>query len=554
MNFKTPYLTEQIIAYIGNKRKLLDLIYKAMINTGLDLKPGLRFADVFSGSGIVSRFGKQLDFEVFSNDWEPYSYVLNKGYVQTNYSDILGEAGSVQELNYLIEKINTLKDPSFEDQYIARYYAPKEFDSTAVDFNTERLFYTRQNALTIDKIRNYLECQFSDKSLLKNILLSDLIYEAATHTNTSGVFKSFHKGFGGHSGDALSRILAPISLHEPLLIDSHFPAHIYRENACELIKKKELQNLDIAYLDPPYNQHQYGSNYHLLNTIARWDKIPVSSELNEKGILKEKAGIRHDWQLTRSLFCYRSTAMDEFSKLISEIDSKHILISYSTDGIISFDDMLEICRKKGKLTIVTNEYTKYRGGKQSNRRLNTNIEFILCINTSKKATSYSLRRLEEVLMRKKILLLFRQRFNENKLKKSNLTIDGSNLILHLKNLDISIESIALFQLLPPENNADLTMAQMELMYDILSPCVCNSKDEELAQIIDKIKAQKYSTIKLMRLLPAILRKLASKKNKILFYFWLEKIRALKNLYPAQYQKIDERIENISSLAERRFKN
>lgn len=84
MNLESEYLTKQIIAYIGNKRKLLSLIYKAIQNLGIDVKPGLKFFDVFAGSGVVSRFAKSLNFEVFSNDWEYYSFIINSAYVATN--------------------------------------------------------------------------------------------------------------------------------------------------------------------------------------------------------------------------------------------------------------------------------------------------------------------------------------------------------------------------------------------------------------------------------------------------------------------------------------
>lgn len=78
MDYNNSFLTEQIIAYIGNKRKLLKLIYKAIENTGIEINPGIKFLDVFSGSGVVSRFAKMLNFEVFTNDWETYSREIVK--------------------------------------------------------------------------------------------------------------------------------------------------------------------------------------------------------------------------------------------------------------------------------------------------------------------------------------------------------------------------------------------------------------------------------------------------------------------------------------------
>ena len=112
------------------------------------------------------------------------------------------------------------------------------------------------------------------------------------------MFKAYHKGFGGHGKDALSRILAPIVLPFPRLPSSLSPAKVYSMDANRLVR--ELPPVDIAYLDPPYNQHQYGSNYHILNTIALWDRIPAPLALNARGELLEKAAIRKDWVNTRS--------------------------------------------------------------------------------------------------------------------------------------------------------------------------------------------------------------------------------------------------------------
>ena len=157
MEFNTPYLTEQIIAYIGNKRKLLPLIYKAIENAGLSPNENFSFFDVFSGSGVVSRFAKYLGFEVYANDWEYYAYVLNRGFLDFNKSEIEEIFGNQAEFEKLLAEINSLPEPGDENQYIAKYYAPKEFDLNQVDYKTERLFYTRENALAIDKIRNKLE-------------------------------------------------------------------------------------------------------------------------------------------------------------------------------------------------------------------------------------------------------------------------------------------------------------------------------------------------------------------------------------------------------------
>lgn len=556
MDLASEYLTQQIIAYIGNKRKLLGLILKAIQQTGIEAGAGAKFFDVFAGSGVVSRLAKALNFEVFTNDWEYYSYIISNCYLKTNRSDIAKLFGSEEKFQLLLDKINTLPAPEAGEEYISKYYAPKEDDIDAVDYKTERLFYTHQNALNIDKIRNFIDKEYplnnsSENNLrIRNILLAELLYEAATHTNTSGVFKACHKGFGGHNKDALTRILGEIKLHFPVLIDSDYPVHIFQEDANKLVES--MDEVDIAYLDPPYNQHQYGSNYHLLNTIAKWDHIPAELVLNEKGELKEKAAIRHDWVNTRSHYCYKEEATLAFENLISKIKAKHILISYSTDGIIPFEEMQRICMKKGMVSIVTNEYTTYRGGKQSNKRKNSNIEFILCINTAEKASHITEEELDSIFIRKKVMLLFKQRYNEGKLKNASNSFDKESLLFVINERQIIIKTNSFFTIEQPDNLSELSNKELSALHTRLQACLCEDKEEELEEIIGKLNGDKERGLAFIKLIPDTLKKLAHKKNKMIFYKWLSIVRELKNQCPELYAHIDEKIEGLADLAELRF--
>lgn len=532
----------------------MDLIYKAIRTSVKKIEPGMKFFDVFAGSGIVSRLAKEMNFEVFTNDWESYSYILSNGFIKINRDDIPRIFGGEEVFTNLLEDLNNLPYPREEDGYISQYYAPKSFDIDDVDFRKERLFYTRENALNIDKIRNYIETHYGgeEKKRARYILLSILLYEAATHTNTSGVFKAFHKGFGGHGRDAMTRILSPIRMRKPILINSDFPVHVYQDDANDLVKR--VSGMDIAYLDPPYNQHQYGSNYHMLNTIALWDKIPAPLDLNEKGVLKEKAAIRKDWVKTKSAYCYQDTAIDSFSELIENLDAKHILISYSTDGIIPFDTMKEICMGKGKVSIVTNEYIKYRGGKQSNNRLNTNIEFVLTIDSLSKNTKYSLDKVDSVINRKQIVLLFKQRYSRTKLAAHCLSLCNDGIRIDTGRRELFIPTNYHFELFPVEELDGLSLKEREVLFGTLSRCVCLNKEEELEEIISKIGGEAEKDMYFIKLIPDTLKKLAHKKNKLRFYHWLSKIKGIEQYDKELYSLIKKRILTIEELAEKRFNN
>lgn len=555
MEFTDPYLTKQIIAYIGNKRKLLSLILKAVEQSDLKIESGLKFADFFCGSGVVSRFAKYLGFEVFCNDWEEYARILAEGFIHADKKDIARLFSSEKEYDSLLQKINSLPVPAKKDQYIAQYYAAHNNDISKADNKTERLFYTHQNALSIDKIRNYIEENFppdsKDNALRRNILISNLIYECATHTNTSGVFKAFHKEFGGHGKDALSRILAPIQLHQNELINSKAPVHIYNEDANQLAKK--LPPIDVAYLDPPYNQHQYGSNYHMLNTIAKWDKIPEPLNLNKNGVLKNKAGIRTDWIKTRSPYCYKDSALTSFKDLIMSINAKLILISYSSDGIIPFEEMKKICLEKGYVSIVTSDYVTYRGGKQSNKRINSDIEFILAIDTSKKSQKECSEKIDKVLLEKKILLMLKRRFSSQRLAK-NFDLSNKNYaMLSLKNKKIAFPCKDNFLLsFPDQELEDFANSDLEKIYTALQNSSCATKQEELEQLIALCKNSAEDSKKYIKAIPVTLKKFAQKKYKQIFYEMSQKVKQLEFECPNLYTLISKKVFEVETIAEIRF--
>ena len=380
---KDNYLKNNLIAYIGNKRRLLPFIENAFLNILEEDKNIKTALDLFAGSGSVSRLLKTLNLKVYSNDWEYYSYILNYAHICINEKDVKNmfkHTGGVENTINIINNIETIDD---KDRYISKYYAP--LDDNNPDLKNERLFYTQYNATRIDIIRHNIEELYKNKAINKKeyyYLLASIIYEGATHTNTSGVFKAFHSGFGGRNKDALKRILSPISLKELSLYDG-IKGEVSMLDANEYVLKNKDKHFDLVYLDPPYNQHQYGSNYHLLNTIALWDKPEINREIYINGKKTDKGGIRKDWVKTKSDYCYKKTAKDAFKNLIDNINASHIVLSYSTDGIIDYDDLISILESKGKLKIVTSEYTKYRGAKRSVINKTKNVEYLFIVDTKK---------------------------------------------------------------------------------------------------------------------------------------------------------------------------
>lgn len=563
IDFSHPYLSKQIIAYIGNKRRLLPLIYRAIQKCIPTINDGATFLDPFAGSGIVSRFAKFLNFRVLSNDWEYYTYIINSTYLELNREDLQKMFIEYSGIDNILDLLNSLPEPDVDDQYIAKYYSPSKDDIENLNFRRERMFYTRYNGLTIDKIRNKIEEIYPEESVVssvkrkreKSLLIALLLYEAATHTNTSGVFKAYHKGFGGHNRDALGRILAPIILEKPVLIDSRFRAQVFQKDAGKLINGSEIKNrfFDIVYLDPPYNQHQYGSNYHMLNSVSLWDKPDISNELNSRGVLIEKAAIRKDWVITRSDYCYRDSAVRAFSELIRDINARYILISYSSEGIIPFDNLIKICSEKGELDIVSDEYTKYRGGKQSIDRLNENIEFVLIINTKEKNTSGSIRKIDILMARKKLGLLFKKRYSFQKLCR-NFHVDRECKTIALPDSSITISTKDFYELKPELDLDTMHNQQIGSLIDRLELSICRNREEELKEVIDKIEEDECDLSYFVQKIPGILKKFAHKKYRESFHLWMKRAKKIRESHPLHFSEIEPDLLRLEELAHKRFSN
>lgn len=382
-----PYLTDQLIPYIGNKRKLLPLICSAVEATGI--RNGT-FCDFFAGSGVISRLAKGMGFRVISNDWEHYSEFINLAYIQSNSPPPFARLGG------LASAIDTLNNLAPTEGYISMHYCPEDDENP--DLEHERMFYTQENGRRIDAMREQISLWKTDGIVDRTeeaVLIAPLIYQASYCSNTSGVFKAFHRGWGGATSTALYRIRSRLTLSQPIFYDNGMDNLAVREDANKLAEQVEC---DIAYLDPPYNQHQYGSNYHLLNTVALWDKPKVSRRVNPGPGPRDKSAIRLDWRtLSKSSYCYATTALPAFSELVARIRARCVLVSYSTDGIVPARDLLEALSSRGRLTVITRRYKRYRVSSQRPSAQSHTVEFIAIVDTTARPNpSDAIRALEEI--------------------------------------------------------------------------------------------------------------------------------------------------------------
>jgi adenine-specific DNA-methyltransferase len=340
-----------LITYIGNKRALLGFIGNGVKIVQKKLgKTKLRIFDVFSGSGVVSRFFKQYSNLLITNDLEKYAALINQCYL-TNARSI-----NIKELKSIYRYLVNNAENNLQSGIIRESYAPQNENDIKVD---DRVFYTIRNAMYIDTIRQLIN---GIPENYQKYFLGPLLSEASIHANTSGVFKGFYKNretgigqFGGLNQDALFRITGDIVLPFPVFSNFETDTLIYNGDSNSIIK--ELPEVDLAYLDPPYNQHPYGSNYFMLNLILDYKYPEHTSKIS---------GIPDNWN--RSYYNKENYAYSALSNLVKNIRAKYVLISFNSEGFIKLEEMKSMLNSIGKLSVLETEYNTFRGSRNLNNR------------------------------------------------------------------------------------------------------------------------------------------------------------------------------------------
>lgn len=342
----SAYLSEQLITYLGNKRSLIPAIETVVeeVRKKMDGRK-LRTCDGFAGSGIVSRMLKRHSIHIHANDFENYSTIINRAYL-TNRGEM-----PYQKVEEAVARLNKqVINGGGPKGFIAEMYAPLNDQDIK---SGERVFYTQENARRLDAFAQLIREEDDD---IQELLLGPLLSAASVHANTGGVFKGFYKDengigrFGGSGADALSRILAPIELRVPILSKFYSESTVTQLDVADL--PKNMKEADLTYLDPPYNQHPYGSNYFMLNLIANYRKPTTVSAVS---------GIPDDWQ--RSAYNKKRESLIALSDLVANLPSRFILLSFSDDGFLDPKDLSELFESLGKVNVFDIEYNTYRASR-----------------------------------------------------------------------------------------------------------------------------------------------------------------------------------------------
>ncbi len=335
--------------YIGSKKSLLKFIQiplEKIIETYENKE--IKFLDGFSGTGIISVYFKSLfpNIKIISNDMEYYSYIINYSQLCVSYND---------NLKKIIENMEYKQNIFHDYNLISTNYSPKGIQN--------RMFWTEENAVKADYIR-YIFDDYLQKNIINNdehiFLISSLLLSLDKVANTTSVYGSFLKQFKKSSQQKL--ILKPIHTN---ILNKISTVHNEDINSNIILNQK----YDIVYLDPPYNQRQYCSNYHPLNYIAKYDN---NLEIYGKtGLLKD---------IKKSKYCRKNEAYDTLKHLLLNLKTKHILLSYNNEGLIKFDDIKELVTSLGKVILYTTPHKKYKSNlKQKNENV---LEYLFHLEKS----------------------------------------------------------------------------------------------------------------------------------------------------------------------------
>ncbi|HET8808848.1 MAG TPA: DNA adenine methylase [Flavobacteriaceae bacterium] len=318
--------------YIGSKNKLSSWIEKTVSQNISKPLSEVVFCDLFAGTGIVGRTFKPDVKQVIANDVEFYSYVLLKNYI-----------GNHQPLNFrpFLDELNQLKGQTG--------IISEEFSEGG---SANRLYFSKENGQKIDAVRQQIERWKIAGEIDENLyffLLASLLESADKVANTASVYGAFLKKIKASAAKKLT-------IEPALFSETKNPGKVFQEDGNSLIKKISG---DVLYLDPPYNARQYGANYHLLNTIAKYDTF----------VPKGKTGLRDYY---KSAYCQKGKVVENFENLIENAQFQYVFLSYNNEGLMPPEIIREIMEKYGKYHLETKNYQRFKADKTENRNHKAN--------------------------------------------------------------------------------------------------------------------------------------------------------------------------------------
>lgn len=303
-----------MIKYIGSKRVLVPIFEQLARRL-----PIQTVCDVFAGTTRVGQAFRRAGLVVQSNDLASYSEALGNAYI------VADDQLDRQRIRDLLAHLSSL---------------PPEHGYFTETFCIQSRYFQPHNGMRVDAIRNEID-RLSLSPLERGVILTSLLEAADRVDSTCGLQMAYVKKWAPRSFNDLE-------LREPNPVSG--PAGtVTRRDANEV--GGQLGDVDCAYLDPPYNQHSYFSNYHIWETLVRWD------EPDHYGI----ACKRVDCRTTKSDYNKKREAWGAFARLIEQLATPWIIVSFNNEGFHDPEKVTALLGEKGYIRSVAVDFKRYVG-------------------------------------------------------------------------------------------------------------------------------------------------------------------------------------------------
>jgi adenine-specific DNA-methyltransferase len=305
-----------MIKYIGSKRRLVPVLGELLTRAGARTA-----VDLFTGTTRVAQEWKRRGAHVTAVDVARYSAVLAECFIATDADHV--------DVPALTEALCHLQSLPGTDGYVTE------------TFSRRARYFQEDNARRIDAIRNTIEAEWPGHPW-RPVLLTSLLLAADRVDSTTGVQMAYLKQWSPRS-------YQPLELRVPELIAGGGSA--LRGDAVEVAAA--LPEVDLAYLDPPYNQHRYAGNYHVWETLMAWDRPDFY------GVACKRVGLRGEEGI--SVFNRRREAPEAMAALVEGLRAEVLVISGSDEGWITVEDLADMASGRGSVEILAFDSRRYIG-------------------------------------------------------------------------------------------------------------------------------------------------------------------------------------------------
>jgi len=305
-----------MIKYLGSKRRLVGVL--AQMRAAVDARTAL---DLFTGTTRVAQAFKADGAHVTAVDTARYSEVFARCYVETDATTV--DSAAVERALAHLQEL------------------PGRAGYVTETFCRQARYFQPENGERIDAIRDAIETEYAGSELYP-VLLTSLLEAADRIDSTTGVQMAFLKQWA-------PRASKPLTLRRPALLAG--AGRAVRADAAEVAQR--LGPFDLAYLDPPYNQHRYFTNYHVWETLVAWDSPP------HYGVACKRMDAREE--STKSPFNRKADMPDALATCIGAVDAPLVIVSYNNESWLSLDQLREMGAPRGAVDVVAFDSKRYVG-------------------------------------------------------------------------------------------------------------------------------------------------------------------------------------------------